>query len=285
MGKKVEEHSTNFRYDKTRNFGVNYVFRSLRDDEPAENRSIVAKNPNQDYHPNAQVCKGNSLPTQWISATKSLGVALQYGVKNVVINEGQKPNIAIIKVDNAGTQVIDVQLHNKGNEWKKNPMANCFARRSQEVLFEKNIDKSAVIAIIGEKERKKQFLNPKEIDDLKKMGADIMDRLAVYHQNINLLYGDKNNPKMEQNLLANFNEAFKNICSKCDELAYKYVRMNNSYMVDLIYEGGFNVLKEMTETAIDELKTIDDKEQFFDYEVTPIKDTRGFDYEPEVEEE
>lgn len=87
MEKKVPEHSKNFRYDNIRNFGVDYVFRSLRDDELSEDGSIVAKLPNQDCHPHVQVRSGGSRPTQWISATKSLGVALKYGVENVLVKK------------------------------------------------------------------------------------------------------------------------------------------------------------------------------------------------------
>lgn len=226
MEKKVPEHSKNFRYDNIRNFGVDYVFRSLRDDELSEDGSIVAKLPNQDCHPHVQVRSGGSRPTQWISATKSLGVALKYGVENVLVKKGKKPNIAIIKVENTNSKIIDVQLHNKENEWKKNRTINCFSRRSQEVLFERSIDKSAVVGIIGEKERKKQFLNPKEIDDLKKMGAGIMNKLSIYHQNIELLYNGQNNPNVKKKLLDNFKATAERICSTCDSLAYKYVTMS-----------------------------------------------------------
>lgn len=296
MEKGAQGHSKDFRYDKTCNFGVDYVFRSLRDDEPAEDRSIIAKGPGQDYHPNAQVCQGGSLPTQWISATKSLGVALKYGVENAIIGKGKKPNVAIIKVVNTNAQVIDVQLHNKGNAWKKNTMANCFARRSQEVLFENSIDNSAVVAIIGEKERNAQRFYPQEIGDLKSMGSKIMKQLEWYERRKEYtLHGTtvvsaekdvlKVLKKEERNLMQAYKETAVAICDECDKLAYKYVQQSNYYMVDLIYEGGFNSLKDITERAVNDLELVKDKRKFFDYEVSQVKDTRGFDYEPEIETE
>ena len=58
------------------------------------------------------------------------------------------------------------------------------------------------------------------------MGAGIMNKLSIYHQNIELLYNGQNNPNVEKKLLDNFKATAERICSTCDSLAYKYVTMS-----------------------------------------------------------
>lgn len=268
-----------FYYDNIRSFGCDFVFRSLRDDEPAKDSSLVAKDPKANVHPTYQCRKGNSDATQWISATKSLGVALQNGVKQVVKENKTRPHIAIIDVKETNSDTIDFQRH---PEWESNKWVHKFSQRSQEVLFERNVDKCAVVAIIGEKERKTKLFQAQEIEGLKKMASKTMNILSAY-QKERKLYNRLPDSKREQKMLKDYKQVATKICDECDKLAYSWIQSKNFYMVDLIYEGSFNVLKDVTEKAINSLETVKNKDDFFKYEPSQIKDTRGYDYEPELE--
>ena len=103
-----------------------YVYRVIRDDEDP-NQGLVAKDPSKNYKPSFHICRGSTYPSQFISTTADINVALNYALRTN--NRVVSINLRVARM--AGIQIGD---YRDGGDLTFS-MARNFARKSQEILL------------------------------------------------------------------------------------------------------------------------------------------------------
>ena len=103
-----------------------HVYRVIRDDENPS-QGLEAKDPNKNYKPSFHICRGSTYPSQYISTTADLDVALNYAA--ATNNRVVSINLRVAR--NAGIQIGD---YRDGGDLTFS-MARNFARSSQEILL------------------------------------------------------------------------------------------------------------------------------------------------------
>ncbi len=108
----------------------NFVYRVLREGEIPDG-PLFPKDINANYEPEGHVINGSRIKTQFISTTKSKGVALHWFLK------GGSGGVVRIDLDKVPAKILDLDDPVIRNYYLKGITARNFAKASQEVLIEK----------------------------------------------------------------------------------------------------------------------------------------------------